>query len=183
MRVQVCKALEADRQAISDVVMAAFGDVHGRDIADLITELLADPTAQPLLSLVGTSDHRVVGHVLFTSAHLEHAQRTIRLAILAPLSVHPDFQCQGIGGRLIGEGRNQLRAAGVDLVFVLGYPEYYRRHGFSPAGALGFDAPYPIAPENADAWMVQELHPGVVGQVRGKVKCAEALDKARHWRE
>jgi putative acetyltransferase len=76
-----------------------------------------------------------------------------------------------------------LSESGVDLVFVLGYPEYYLRHGFKTAGILSFDAPYPIPEEHADAWMVQELRSGVIGSVSGKVQCSDVLNQPEHWHE
>jgi predicted N-acetyltransferase YhbS len=99
------------------------------------------------------------------------------------LAVHPEYQNSGIGGQLINEGIKRLREAGVDLVFVLGHPGYYPKYGFSAAGVRGLAAPYPIAPENSGAWMVQEIHPGVFGRVSGRVVCADALNDPRHWRE
>jgi len=60
MNLQVRKAFESDKQAISDVVIAAFSDLEGQEIADLTTDLLADPSAQPLLSLVATNNNNVV---------------------------------------------------------------------------------------------------------------------------
>ena len=183
MSLQVRNALESDRQSIFNVVNAAFGTVQGTEITQLITDLVADPSAQPLVSLVATSNDRVVGHILFTNARIKHALRTASAAILAPLSVHPDWQNQGIGGRLVKQGLEQLREAGVELVFVLGHPGYYPKYGFSAAGIKGFDAPYPIAPENSAAWMVRELNPGVVGQVSGHVLCADALNDPKHWQE
>ena len=114
MSLQMRKAFESDKQAISDVVITAFGDVQGQEIVDLITGLLADPSAQPLLSLVVTADDNVVGHVLFTNARIKHSQRIVSSAILAPLSVRPEYQNQGIGGQLIKEGLKQLKAAGVE---------------------------------------------------------------------
>ena len=183
MNLHVRKALESDKQAISDVVIDAFGDVQGQEIADLITDLLRDPSAQPLLSLVATADDKVVGQILFTSAQINHSQRTVSSAILAPLSVHPEYQNQGIGGLLIEEGLKRLNAMDVELVFVLGHPGYYPRYGFSAAGINGLDAPYPIPAENSGAWMVQELHPGIIEHVSGQVICAEALNNPKHWRE
>ncbi len=183
MNIQVRRALESDRPGISTVVIAAFGIAQGKEIAELITGLLADPNAQPVLSLVATGNDRVVGHILFTNARIRHAQRTVSSAILAPLSVHPDWQNQGIGGRLVKQGLEQLREAGVELAFVLGHPGYYSRYGFSAAGIRGFEPMYPIPPENSGAWMVKELHPGVIGQVSGQVICANALDDPKHWRE
>jgi putative acetyltransferase len=183
MNLQVRKAFESDKQAILDVVIAAFGDVQGQEIADLIIDLLEDPSAQPLLSIVVTANDNVVGHILFTSAKIKHTQRMVSSAILAPLSVRPEYQNQGIGGQLIKEGLKQLKAMGVELVFVLGHPGYYPKHGFFAAGTNGFDAPYPIPPENSGAWMVQELHPGIIECASGQVICAQALNDPKHWRE
>ena len=183
MNLQVREGFESDKQAIADVVTAAFGEVQGQEIADLVTELLADQSAQPFLSLVVTAHDNVVGHILFTNARIKHAQQIVASAILAPLSVHPEYQNQGIGGRLIEEGLKQLKAADVELVFVLGHPGYYPKYGFSAAGTEGFDAPYPIPPENSGAWMVQQLRPGLIGHVSGQVICADALNDPKHWRE
>jgi predicted N-acetyltransferase YhbS len=183
MSLQLRKALESDWQAISGVVIAAFGNVQGQEIADLITDLLEDPSAYPLLSLVVTTNDRVVGYILFTSARIKHSQRMVSSTILAPLAVHPEYQNHGIGGQLIKEGLKQLKATGIELVFVLGHPGYYPKYGFSAAGIKGFDAPYPIPPENSGAWMVQELHQGTLECVSGQVICAEALNDPKHWRE
>lgn len=183
MNLQLRKAFESDKQAILDVAIAAFGNVQGQDIADLITDLLEDPSARPWLSLVATTDDSFVGHILFTKSRIKHPKRMVSSAILAPLSVRPEYQNQGIGGHLVKEGLKQLKAAGVELVFVLGHPGYYPKYGFSVAGMKGFDAPYPIPPENSGAWMFYELHPGIIGFVRGQVICAEALNDPKHWRE
>ena len=183
MNLQLRESLKSDWPGIAEVSMCAFGAKEGGEIAHLISELLADSSARPLLSLVATVDGVVVGHILFTNAHLDNSARSVAVAILAPLSVHPEFQNLGIGGRLIEEGLRQLKSAGVKLVFVLGHPGYYPRFGFKPAGELGFIAPYPIPAEHAGAWMVQELQPGIMGSVQGKIKCADALDQPKHWRE
>ena len=179
----VRKASDADRQAVDDVIVAAFGDAEGREIAELVIRLLEDPSAQPLLSLVATVNERVVGYVLYTNVRVKGSMRPVSASILAPLAVHPDCQGKGIGGRLITEGLKLLKEASVELVFVLGHPGYYPKYGFSPAGIMGLDAPYPIAPENADAWMAQEIRPGVFGDVSGTVVCADALNDPKYWIE
>ena len=183
MTARIREALPADRHAIEDVVIAAFGDAEGAEITDLVHRLVDDPTAQPVLSLVAESGGKVVGQILFSHVEIEGAPQTSRAAILAPLSVHPDAQRQGIGGQLIHAGLERLRSARVALVFVLGHPSYYPRHGFVPAGSQALQAPYPIAPRNADAWMVQALREDILGRVAGRVRCAEALDQPRYWVE
>lgn len=172
-------ATDADLDAVLAVEREAFGE---EDEAELVRALLDDPSAMPILSLLAFRGKRAVGHILFTRVRLQ-AHPQLSLAILAPLAVVPDAQNQGIGGKLIVHGLNLLRASGVDLVFVLGHPGYYPRHGFTPAGTLGLQAPYPIPEKDADAWMVQALRPGVIGSVSGTVLCADALDKPEYWRE
>ena len=95
----------------------------------------------------------------------------------------PDYQKQGIGGKLIEYGLQVLSELMIDLVFVLGHPEYYSSYGFKPAGNLGFDAPFPIPEKNADAWMVKALRPGAIGTFGGKIICADKLYKPEYWRE
>ena len=57
------------------------------------------------------------------------------------------------------------------------------RCGCRPAGVLGLAAPYPIPEAHTEAGIDRELHPGMVGRVKGTVQCADALDRPEHWRE
>ncbi|MBT7914863.1 N-acetyltransferase [Candidatus Bathyarchaeota archaeon] len=177
---KIREAIDSDLNDVLSVEKEAFG--YEKE-ANLVKDLLSDPSASPLYSLLAFNDDRAVGHVLFTSARLEGTQNNASISLLAPLAIIPDFQKQGVGGKLIERGLKHLANSGVDLVFVLGHPDYYPRSGFKPAGVQGFEAPYPIPEEHANAWMVQELHPGVIGNVSGKVRCADMLNKPEHWRE
>ena len=177
------KSTETDRVAIEKIHTKAFGEEKGPEIAALVNGLFDDTTATPLLSLVAVEKDQLVGHILYTKAVLKGADTPVSIRLLAPLAILPEVQAQGVGRKLIEEGLDHLREAGVDLVFVLGHPDYYPRCGFMPAGVLGFEAPYPIPEEHAGAWMVQALKDGVIGRVKGKVLCAEVLDQPQHWRE
>ena len=170
----------SDRADIRSIHTLAFGQ---SDEADLTVALLDDPSAAPVLSLLAIVEQKAIGHILFSKAHLTGAEPPFSVSILAPLAVVPDFQDRGVGGALVREGLQRSRGADTDLVFVLGHPEYYPRHGFEPAGRLGLDAPFPIADENADAWMVQALRPDLLGTVTGRVRCADTLNRPEYWRE
>jgi predicted N-acetyltransferase YhbS len=163
--------------------MSAFGLSEGPEIVQLIGDLLVDESAQPVLSLVATANQRVVGHVLFSTVRLTHPGEDVSAALLAPLALHPDFQSRAIGGQLVAEGLRQLSGSDVHLVFVLGHPGYYPRFGFSAAGSQGFLVPFHIPQKNADAWMVQELRPGVIVNTSGQVICADSLADPKYWRE
>lgn len=174
---------ESDRSAIDGIHMSAFGQRHGPDTVELVNGLLEDETAKPLLSLVAEKNGELVGHILFTTAGLHPANQETSIRILAPLAVSKEAQDEGIGGALIREGLNQLAESGVDLVFVLGHPHYYPRFGFQTAGLLGFEAPYAIPLEHANAWMVQELKAGGIGNNQGRIQCSEVLNQPQHWQE
>ena len=180
---KIRKSTESEKTEILEIHKAAFGEEKGPEIASLVRDLFTDKTAMPVLSLVAEEDNRLVGHVLYTKVNIVQTEAPVSAQILAPLAVLPGSQKSGVGSRLVNEGLEQLKKSGVELVFVLGHPEYYPRCGFTPAGALGFEAPYPIPEEHAAAWMVQELRPGVIGSVKGKVQCSEVLDQPQHWRE
>ncbi len=178
--VEIRESGDSDLQDVLSVERKAFG----RDSeAELVKALLDDDSAKPILSLLAFKNNHTVGHILFTTARLIGSRNNASIVILAPLAVIPDAQNQGIGGRLIKAGLRQLSESDVDLVFVLGHPKYYSRHGFSPAGCLGFEATHPIPDEQADAWMVQALRPEIIGSVSGKVICSDELSRTEHWRE
>ncbi|WP_353930522.1 N-acetyltransferase [Okeanomitos corallinicola TIOX110] len=174
---------ESDRPKITNVYIDAFGKDKGDEIAELVNQLLDDETAKPVLSLVAEIDGQVIGHILFTKAYLEPENDQVTIQILAPLAICTALQSQSIGSRMIQEGLKQLKKSGVDLVFVLGHPSYYPKHGFKTAGILGFEALYPIPEEHADAWMVCELTPGVIGTVKGIVHVSKSLGQPKHWQE
>ena len=179
-KLQIREAVETDLNDVLQIERLAFG--YEKE-ADLVRGLLYDLSAKPVLSLLAFQKNRALGHILFTTAQLSGSQDSASIVILAPLAIVPDAQKQGIGGKLIKKGLELLSKSGVDLVFVLGHPEYYPRYGFKPAGDLGFEAPYPIPDVHANAWMVQALRSGLIGSVSGKVICADALNKPEHWRE
>jgi putative acetyltransferase len=175
---RIVEASSSDLNEVRLVERLAFG---GDEEAQLVCDLLGDPSARPVLSLLAREGEQPVGHVLFTAARLTGQCSQTSVSILAPLAVVPEAQRRGIGARLIEHGVRRLCERGVELVFVLGHPEYYPRHGFEPALPHRLAAPYPVSPE--DAWMVRALRGDVLGRVHGSVVCAEAMDRPEYWRE
>lgn len=183
MNIIIRESKTSDNRAVSELVRASFGTGEGREISNLISDLFSDDSAKPRLSLVAMINKTLAGHILFTHASIKGSEKAISAAILAPLAVAPAYQSRGIGSQLVSRGLDMMKQSGTDLVFVLGYPEYYSRHGFSTAGIAGFEAPFPIPEKNSGAWMVQALRPGLIGNIHGKVVCATALNDPKYWRE
>ena len=168
---------------ILDVHRQAFGGQKGEVISKLVGSLLEDETAKPVYSLAAIEQDTVIGHVLFTRVTIVGGGKNFSGQILAPLAVLPDWQKRSVGTQLVKTGIEILKKDGVGIIFVLGHPGYYPRCGFTPVGKHGFEAPYTIPDEYSDAWMVQALRPGIIGTERGKVQCADSLNRPEHWRE
>ena len=177
---QIRSAGPEDRAAALAVEAAAFSTPAE---AELVAALLEDPSAVPVVSLLAEVDGVAVGHILFTGATVTGDGAAPSASILAPLAVIPEAQGQGVGRALIEAGIEALGARDVSLVFVLGHIGYYPRAGFRPALPFGLDPPYGIDTAVSDAWMVREIRPGVLGFVRGTVRCADALMLPEFWRE
>ena len=177
-RMYIRETKDADLNDILFVEHEAFSSDRE---AKLVKELLADPTAKPVVSLMAFIEVQPAGHILFSKARLLESSREVVVSFLAPLAVAPKFQRSGVWGRLVKEGVERLSKLGVDLVFVVGHSGYYPRHGFAQADKLGFETPFPIPKEHADAWMVCALHRGLIGSVSGKVVCCNTLNKPKLW--
>ncbi|KGK98612.1 acetyltransferase [Methanococcoides methylutens] len=178
--IQIREAKESDFAAVMQVEKEAFG--YEKE-AILVSQLLEDKSATPVLSLLAFNEDEAVGHILFTKATLDGKASPL-IYLLAPLAIKPQHQKQGIGGMLINEGLKKLKGIGAEMVFVLGHESYYPKYGFKQdAGSMGFAAPYPIPEEHAGAWMVYHLSSESVDGVKGRVVCADALNKPEHWRE
>ncbi len=181
IELNIRKTSLSDYSKIIDIEKTAF---DGDEVAELTAQLLNDKSAKPYISLLAFYKKEAIGHILFTKASIKNTSLSPKAYILAPLAVIPEYQNQGVGGKLINEGFNRLKIWGVDIVFVLGHIEYYPKFGFiKNAEKLGFPAPYTIPDKVADAWMVKSLTSQNINICKGQVVCADAMNKPEHWRE
>lgn len=141
-------ARPADHPAIREVNLAAFPKAEE---ADLVERLRAAEDA--MFELVAEADGEVVGHIMFSRLW---ADRVELFAALAPMSVRPEHQREGVGGRLVEAGLDSCREFGVHGVVVLGHPAYYPRFGFTPEAAARITAPFTGSP----AFMALALEKG-----------------------
>jgi putative acetyltransferase len=128
-------------------VQAAFStpDRDAREELDIVLGTWSREARPPGLELVATDGRMLIGHVLAAKGDL--AGRAV-LGV-APLSVVPHRQRQGIGTALLTELLRRTDQEGWPLVVLLGDPRYYGRFGFEPAGPFGIvyqpvgaDSPY-----------------------------------------
>ncbi|MGH6760535.1 MAG: GNAT family N-acetyltransferase [Phyllobacterium sp.] len=141
------QASSQDRHEIGMLIEKAFG---GSAEAILTAQLVKDGDA--ILELVAEQDSRLVGHILFSRLHVATDRTSYPAVALAPLSVTPEYQKQGIGGMLIREGHALLEQQGETLSVVLGDPAYYGRFGYEHAAAAGFESTYQCDALQALRW-------------------------------
>jgi len=161
-------SIRAERPEDAAAIHAVHGAAFPADAeANLVDALRA--SSRLSLSLVAECNGGVVGHVAFSPITVEGVLSGWGLA---PMSVTPEFQRQGVGGRLIDDGLARARDAGIPFVVVLGHPEYYPRFGFARARDFGLANVY-----GADeSFMVVELRSGGIPKGGGLVKYCEAFD-------
>jgi putative acetyltransferase len=149
----------ADDEAIRRLNDAAFG---GTSESQLVANLRAERLAA--IELVSVDGTEVIGHILMSTLDVSVGGKPVRSLALAPMSVQPGRQRQGIGGALVRESLKRAHQQGWAAVIVLGHPGYYPRFGFSTALARPFAAPF-----SGDAFMALELIPGALQGRAGRV--------------
>lgn len=153
-----------DYGEVYSLVKRAFASAKHADgnEQDLVAALRMSEAYIPQLSLVAEADGKIVGHILFTKAEVGGA---VVLA-LAPLSVLPEYQKQGVGIALIKEGHRIARELHYGYSIVLGSETYYPRAGYVPADSFGIKAPFDVPRENFMACKLIDSAPAIHGTVR-----------------
>ncbi|WP_417688003.1 GNAT family N-acetyltransferase [Roseibium sp.] len=137
---QVRDAGPADELGVKELITAAFGQDTEAGLVHRLRHCGA-----LVLELVAVTDRgRLMGHISFSRVTPADAGpgRELTICCLAPVSVWPEFQRQGIGSLLIETAIAKLKDMGEDLILVLGPPSYYPRFGFDPELAKKVRAPY-----------------------------------------
>lgn len=120
-----------DYPSIGNLHASAFGN---RTAEELIAALLRHRRAfDPELSLVAELNGRVAGHVLFSPHQMRLLGQTVPTVHLAPLTVKPAAQRQGIGGQLITEGHRVAAVKGFAVSLLIGHPTYLSTFQLSDA--------------------------------------------------
>ena len=126
-----------DIDAIRTLTETAFKTApHADGTEHLIIDRLRAAGALTL-SLVAEADGAIVGHVAFSPVAVSDGSEG--WYGLGPISVDPARQGEGIGGKLIRDGLERLKALGATGCVLLGDPAYYGRFGFAADPKLVLD--------------------------------------------
>lgn len=164
--------LTNDYIAITKVNNLAFGQSTE---GILVEKLRKNPAFIPELSLVAEHKGNIVGHILLFPVKIKSQARDFPCLALAPMSVVPEYQNRGIGGKLIQAGLRKAGDLGYNSVIVLGHPEYYPRFGFRPASKWNIKTDYDVADE---VFMAMELTTEGLKGVSGTVEYPNEFQEA-----
>ncbi|MAG70852.1 MAG: GNAT family N-acetyltransferase [Acidobacteria bacterium] len=162
--------LEADRAAIFEVNQEVFPTDAEARLVDTLRAKVA-----PTTSLVAEVDGTIVGHIFFSPVTIDGVGGEGVMLGLAPMAVREKFQRQGIGRQLVEAGLAACQRANVELVFVLGHPDYYPKLGFAPVASFGL---HYADPKLDVCFFVKELLPGALHGAKGTVAYHPAFDEA-----
>lgn len=173
MEIKIRQENEKDYAEVYELIKKAFGVAEHADgdEQDLVERLRKGKSFVPELSLVAEIDGKIVGQILFTKANVNDKV----LLVLAPLSILPEYQHQGIGRKLIDFGHEKARAIGFAGSLSLGDPKVYMGSGYIPASKWKIVAPFEIPDEY---FLAVELAPGALSEFAGIVTYAKEFNIA-----
>jgi putative acetyltransferase len=116
---------ESDLEAVLNLIHSSFSN---KAESDLVKQLISDN--EVLLNLVIESSNTIIGNVVVSKVTME-PDMGLFCGGVAPLSVLPERQSSGIGSQLMKEAIKKSDEMGMDALFLLGDPDYYKRFGFN----------------------------------------------------
>jgi len=135
--IQIRDESSTDSSAISELTIAAFETMEmSNHTEQFIIDTLRAANALTL-SLVAEIDGKIIGHIAFSPVTISDG--TTGWYGLGPVSVHPDFQRQGVGKALIKKGLSRLKELNAKGCCLVGHPEYYPQFGFKNAPELSLE--------------------------------------------
>jgi predicted N-acetyltransferase YhbS len=152
------------------VIEAYAGVVHSDHREHLMVERLrGSPAYLRELSLLAEVDGHAAGHLMLTRIAVADGTDRHEGLALAPLSVAPPFQGQGVGARLVRDAHRRAAELAFPFIVLVGPPDYYRRFGYGPLDAYPVTLPFDVPPAQR---MLLHLAPGPLTGLRGEVEYA-----------
>jgi putative acetyltransferase len=121
-------------------------------------------------------DEKVVGHIFFSPAEINHKGKTIKGMGLAPMAVHTEYQNKSIGSLLVKKGIKKIKISGCPFIIVLGHEKYYPRFGFETASKYGIKPQWEGVPD--EAFMIMILDKETMAGVSGVATYRKEFDEA-----
>lgn len=174
MKITMRQERPADHPKVEALIEAAFAKLPESDQTEhqLVARLRWSDAFIPELSIVAEVGEEIAGHIILTRILIRNGPKAEESLALAPVSVHPTWQRQGIGGQLIREAHRVAAGLGHGSVVLLGHADYYPRFGYRKASEYGIQLPFEVPEELC---MAIELRSGALDGVSGMVEYPQAF--------
>lgn len=169
MEITIRKEESKDFKAVFNLIEKAFEPEQMSDHKEqfLVERLRRSDAFIPELSLIAEIEGKIVGHILTTKLKIKNKTNEFDSLALAPVSVLPEFQGKGIGGKLILESHEIAKELGYKSIILLGHEKYYPKFGYKQANKFGIELPFEVPKENC---MAIELVENGLKDVSGMVE-------------
>jgi predicted N-acetyltransferase YhbS len=157
---------EKDYRTVEELTREAFWDVHFPGCCEhlLVHNLRTAKEFIRELDFVATNNNEIVGNIVYVKAKVKGNDKERTVLTFGPLSVLPEYQNKGIGGKLINHTIKLSKETGGRAVIIYGDPAYYKRFGFKASKEYNItnkDKKYPAA------LLVLELYPDALNGIEG----------------
>ena len=121
---------------------------HGHNGEATLVETIRElPTYNRELEIVALIDNDIVGHGVLSEAVVKNDINDLKGLVLAPLSVAPDYQNQGIDSHVLLELEKRAKEMEHAFITILGDPSFYSRFGYVPAKNFHVSSPLDVPSE------------------------------------
>lgn len=159
----------SDHIEVFKIIELAFKNEEFSDHREqfLVNRLRKSKAFVPELALVAVYNDIIVGHILLTKIKIINKSKLFSSLALAPVSVLPKYQGQGLGGLLIKHAHKAAKKIGFQSVVLVGHANYYPKFGYRTAASYSIELPFEAVPrENC---MAIELVENGLKKVAGMV--------------
>ncbi len=156
-----------DHRRVEEVTREAFWNVYQPGCEEHLLVHKFRNAAQFIapLDYVAIVDGKIVGNIIYLEAAIDGADgHAHKIAVFGPVSVLPEYQGKGVGGRLITHTMQLAGEMGYKAVIIYGFPDYYGRFGFKASKEFGItngEGKFPAA------MLVRELYEGSLTGISG----------------
>ncbi len=151
-----------DYRAVEELTKEAFWNVQvpGCNEHFIVNQMRVHEDFLPELAFVLENDGKILANVMYVKTKLID-QNGVEKNILSfgPVSVHPDYQRNGYGRKILEHSFEKALGLGYDTIVILGSPHNYFCYGFKNAARYKISFPDGSIPTGL---LVKELVPDVL---------------------
>jgi len=157
---------EKDFAIVEDLTREAFWNVYcpGADEHLLAHNLRKTDVFIKELDFVAIDNDKIIGNIMYAKATIKNNDLEYTVLTFGPISVLPEYQNKGIGGKLINHTIKLSKEMGYKAIIIYGASEYYKKFGFKVSKEYKItnkDKKFPAA------LLVLELYPNALNGIEG----------------